>query len=990
VTSADAEVRLTAALANRYSIERELGQGGMATVYLAHDIKHNRKVALKVLKPDLAAVVGAERFLREIEVTANLQHPHILPLFESGEADGFLFYVMPYVEGESLRGRLEREGALPIAEATRLIREVADALAYAHSRDVVHRDIKPDNVMVSGRHATVTDFGVARAVTEAAGRVGLTTVGMAVGTPAYMSPEQAAADPSIDHRADIYAFGVLAYELLSGAPPFAGRSLKNVLAAHLFESPKPLRDVRPDVGAGLSDIVMRCLSKEPDDRWASADEIVHQLEAAVTTETGAMEQRDVGRSRRKTGVAMLAAIAVVAAISFGVFGRGTERDPAVSSTAVVVFPFTVQGSADVQYLGEGMVNLLATGMDGAGDLRSVDPRAVMARVQQEALKRVTPREASRVARGLGAGLFVLGDIVQAGENIRIDAALYDQQAESEPISSGAVDGDPDDILAMVDQIATQLLVSGAGRASRVTQVAAVTTASLPALKAYLEGESQFRAGLFGAAVEAFQEAVAADSQFALALYRLSIAAEWALRPDIANIAAEGAVRHADRLSDHDRRLLEALLASRRGDDETAERMFRAVVGIWPQDVEAWIQLAEVQFHYGPLRGRPMSESREGFERVLTFEPDNALSLIHLQRIMARAGDVNAVDSLGRRILQLNPEGDRALAVRAYDAVSSKDSSVLIDFRSELARAPDIYVPQASYPVSAWTDRFDAVESLFATETLPSRSSELRALGHIHLAYLNAIRGRWSASRDQLAAAERLNQALGLSHRALLTLQPFTPASRADFETLRESLAGWDAEQTRPSSIPIVHFNVHDGLYPGLRQYLLGLTEVQLGNLPAATALAAELERKTGDDPNEVLQRAFGRSVRAAVAEAQGDRGSAVQLLGDGRLIVNYEVALFSPFTSLAAERYRRAVLLDAIGRSEDAALAYRSFGEFSFADRVFSGPAELRSARLAEREGRSADARRHYQRFLFLWSKADEGLQPLLDEARAGLARVGG
>jgi tetratricopeptide (TPR) repeat protein len=732
---------------------------------------------------------------------------------------------------------------------------------------------------------------------------------------------------------------------------------------------------------------MRCLAKAPGDRWASADEIVHRLEAVATPGTGTMVVRGVERSRRRLGVVVLAMIAIVAVIGFGVFGRGVEPETAVSSTAVAIFPFTVQGSADIQYLGEGMVNLLATSMDGAGDLRSVDPRAVMARVEREALERVTPLEASRVAQGLGAGLFVLGDIVQAGESIRIDAALYDQQAESEPISSGAVDGDLNDILVMVDQIATRLLASGAGRASRVTQVAAVTTGSLPALKAHLEGESHFRAGRFSAAVEAFESAVAADSQFALALYRLSIAAEWALRPDLARVAAEGAVRHADRLSDHDRRLLEALLASRRGDDEQAERIFRAVVEIWPQDVEAWIQLAEVQFHYGPLHGRPISGSREGFERVLTLEPENALSLIHLQRIAARAGDVTTVDSLGRRILQLNPEGDRALEVRAYGAVFAEDSSALIDFGAELARAPEIYVAEGIYGVSVWTDQFNAVGSLFATETLPSRSPELRALGHIHLAYLNAIRGRWHAARDQLAAAERLNQALGISHRALLTLQPFTPASRADLEALRGMLFVWDAEQARPSSIPIVHFNVHDGLYPGLRRYLLGLTEVQLGNLPAATALAAELERTTGDNANAVLQRSFGQSIRAALAEARGDRALALQLLGDGRLTVNYELALFSPFASLASERFRRAVLLDTTGRSEDAALAYRSFEQFNFADRVFSGPAELRLARLAERDGRRDDARRHYERFLFLWSEADEELQPMTDEARAGLER---
>jgi len=203
--------RLTKALASRYRLERELGSGGMATVYLAEDVKHHRKVAVKVLKPQLAATLGAERFSKEIETVAGFQHPHILPLLDSGHVGGFLYYVMPYVEGESLRDRLARQGELPIHDAVKILVEVTDALAYAHARGVVHRDIKPDNVLLSGRHALVTDFGVAKAVSEAAGGQGVTTTGMAIGTPAYMAPEQAAADPHIDQRADIYAVGVLGY-----------------------------------------------------------------------------------------------------------------------------------------------------------------------------------------------------------------------------------------------------------------------------------------------------------------------------------------------------------------------------------------------------------------------------------------------------------------------------------------------------------------------------------------------------------------------------------------------------------------------------------------------------------------------------------------------------------------------------------------------------------------------------------------------------------
>jgi serine/threonine protein kinase len=256
------QARLSAALADRYRIEHELGQGGMATVYLAEDLKHHRKVAIKVLREDLAATMGASRFLREIEIAAQLQHPNILPLLDSGDADGLLYYVMPYVAGRSLRERVAREGELPIPEAARLIAEVADALAHAHAQGVVHRDIKPDNVMLSGRHALVTDFGVAKAVSDAADRRTLTTLGMAIGTPAYMSPEQAAADPHIDQRSDIYAVGAMAYELLTGRPPFVGETAQQLLAAHWAEEPAPPSTLRPSVPAALDAGVMRCLEKQ--------------------------------------------------------------------------------------------------------------------------------------------------------------------------------------------------------------------------------------------------------------------------------------------------------------------------------------------------------------------------------------------------------------------------------------------------------------------------------------------------------------------------------------------------------------------------------------------------------------------------------------------------------------------------------------------------------------------------------------------------------
>jgi serine/threonine-protein kinase len=250
----------------------------MATVYLAEDLKHHRKVAVKVLRPDLAATIGPGRFSREIEVAARLQHPHILGVLDSGEADGFFYYVMPYVEGETLRDRLVRAGELPVPDAVRLLSEIAEALAVAHKAGVVHRDIKPENVLLSGRHALVADFGVAKAVTEATGRQQLTTAGVALGTPAYMAPEQAAADPQMDGRVDIYALGVLGYEMLTGVTPFHGLSPQQTLAAHLGQAPVSVSQRRAGLAPALDATIMKCLAKRPADRFQSADELVAALE----------------------------------------------------------------------------------------------------------------------------------------------------------------------------------------------------------------------------------------------------------------------------------------------------------------------------------------------------------------------------------------------------------------------------------------------------------------------------------------------------------------------------------------------------------------------------------------------------------------------------------------------------------------------------------------------------------------------------------------
>jgi serine/threonine protein kinase/formylglycine-generating enzyme required for sulfatase activity len=319
--------RLKAALADRYAIERELGRGGMAVVYLARDLKHDRLVALKVLRPELAASIGAERFLREIEIAASLTHPHILPLYDSGDADGFLYYVMPYVEGESLRDRLSREKQLPVDEALQIAREVADALGSAHSRGVIHRDIKPENILLEEGHAVVADFGIARAVTAAGGDK-LTETGMAIGTPAYMSPEQATGSADLDGRSDIYSLACMVYEMLVGEPPFTGPNAQIVLARQAVERVPSAKAVRHAVPELVEQCLMRALAKIPADRFKSADQFAQSLANAIP-QAQALEADGSGRPpgttepvkhsnqlRRRVLVGLVAAAVLSSAIIF--------------------------------------------------------------------------------------------------------------------------------------------------------------------------------------------------------------------------------------------------------------------------------------------------------------------------------------------------------------------------------------------------------------------------------------------------------------------------------------------------------------------------------------------------------------------------------------------------------------------------------------------------------------------------------------------------
>jgi len=441
---------LNAVLSDRYVVDRELGRGGMAIVYLARDLKHERFVALKTLRPEIAMALGRDRFLREIKLAARLQHPNILPVYDSGDAGGVLYFVMPFVEGESLRDRLDREPQLPLEDALQIAREVADALAYAHGHDVVHRDIKPENIMLSGGHAIVADFGIARAITAAGGDK-LTETGIAIGTPAYMSPEQAAGTGQVDRRSDIYSLACVLYETLAGQPPFTGPTAQAIMARHSLDSVPRLRIVRETIPDALEDVIKRALAKVPADRYQTAAQFAEALAAASV---GPVSRVTVaaGPPGWRKAAAVAAGVAVLAAVGWIVFGpdggppvaAAGELDP--RRVAVLYFA-DLSPDSSLGYLADGLTEGL---IDELAPVRVLDviSRNGVAPFRHGDL----PRDS--VARVLQAGTLVEGSVEPVGGRLRASIRLVDG-ASGVDIRRESFELPAGDVLAIRDSLARQ-------------------------------------------------------------------------------------------------------------------------------------------------------------------------------------------------------------------------------------------------------------------------------------------------------------------------------------------------------------------------------------------------------------------------------------------------------------------------------------------------------------------------------------------------------
>ncbi len=657
------------------------------------------------------------------------------------------------------------------------------------------------------------------------------------------------------------------------------------------------------------------------------DDFSRRLAADLEVEPSAQTRAAVDAIRTRPGPAAPA--------------RTVEADPPASRDIVAILPFTVHGDTGLGYLADGMVDLLATELDGAGELRTVDPRALLGYLGRMEWRDNDPDLATATAAHFGAGRYLLGSITTAGHRVQATATMYAADGTAEGPASASAERE-DELFSLVDDLARQLLAGGsAGGGGRLSRLAALTTGSLPALKAYLKGEADLRAGRYFDAMESLQRAVALDPSFGLAYYRLAAAAAGSAMPELAREVADAGYQHRERLSGHDRLLLDAQRAWLHGAVAEAEAHYGTITGTHPDDVEAWFLLGDLLFHSNPLRGRSAVEARAPFQRALELEPDHASSLVHLMRIAAIEGRLGDADILAARAIAASPSGDQALSLRALRAWLRHDTVEQEAVADELQRARAVTVAVAFSDVALYSNDFAGAAMLARHFIQAARSPAMRALCHLLLANLALAAGNRAGAWAELERAEALDHAHALETRGLFAALPFVTLPAGELERVRDALLAWDADAVAPSGFLV--FAMHNALHPHLRRYLLALLEVRLGNLAAADGHAAALAALPVPPGSTLPEQLLGGAT-ARIAWARGEPAAALAILEAEHSEAWFQLTVASPFHSQAFERFMRAELLRELGREEAAAGWYRGMAERSPYELVYRAPAAERLA----------------------------------------------
>jgi tetratricopeptide (TPR) repeat protein/tRNA A-37 threonylcarbamoyl transferase component Bud32 len=1014
--------RLTSALSDRYTILRELGQGGMATVYLAEDRKHGRKVAIKVLKPDLASALGPERFLREIEISAGLDHPHILPLYDSGEADGFLFFVMPYVEGESLRDRLDREKQLPLEDALKIAREVADALSYAHSHDVVHRDIKPANIMLTDGHARVADFGIARAV-RAAGGERLTGTGMSVGTPLYMSPEQAAGSEDVDGRSDLYSLGCVLFECLAGRTPFTG-PLEGVVRQHLANEPPNITTLRPAVPAGVAAALMRALAKTPADRFSPAAQFAEALRAAATPAPPAAPTSPPATSPG------------LAAGAFGVAGV-VVLGVVYLLVLQLELPMWVFGAAMVLLL-IGLPLVITTAVVERGRRVGEEPRQGWARLFSwrrtlgggglafTALALVTAILVSAGAVGVGpaATLITAGEM---GNRERLILADF-QNRTSDPTHGTTVTElmriglSQSTAISTMDplQLARTLQLMRRDVSEGVTEEVALAAAEREGLKGIITGEvsavgsrlavSARLVTTQGEVLLAETEQAASADELVDAVDRLSNRMRERFGESLAHIRAGAPLERVTTGSTRAMRVFtQGLEADNQGDQTRALELLEEAVAEDTMFAMAYRKIAIILSNEGEQRARSVTAAEKAYEfrdrltererylvtaayhsvvtgnrdqtiaayrNVLDLYPDDTYALNNLGVIYTQLRDFPRAADFYGQALAVDP------TLRIYYSNLSGslsrqklwDSAAVIAelFQERFPTNPE--VKMAFIFNAAFRKQYDSAQALIPGLLADQRGTVFwEAIAFEWWGHLYALQGEIESARERWDRAFELSMDRGvrgtyllrMSRRAVverLLLDDPTGAQRL----LDDALALFPLEELAPLDRP----------YPNL-----AFAYAACGDAEKAKELLAEFQAAPEADHAEAAEH-WAEAAQGAIAldeDRPQDALAAFRRFDDG-------IACPTCAYPWLARAYEQ------LGQEDSVRVNYQRFVDLP-SDAVWYDAGHLafayfRLGEIYEGRGEAEAAAGYYRQFLSLWHDADPVFQPWIERARSALGRL--
>jgi tetratricopeptide (TPR) repeat protein len=976
---AESTPALPSILGGRYRIVREIGRGGMATVYLADDPKHRRQVAVKTLHPGVARIIGREQFAREIEIAAGLSHPHILPLHDSGEeASGqgdeppFLYFVSPFAAGESLRDRLRREPRLSPNEVARLGREIALALDYAHRRGVIHLDIKPENILLQDEHAIIADFGIARAISSASSGTdkGERTLPI-LGTPSYMSPEQASGSPDVDGRSDIYSLGCVLYELSTGERPFARARSTEVVAAAPRDQVSDFSALHRHVSPELAAVILRAMAPAPEDRFSNAGDMACEL-----IEAGLVRKR---RYWHRAAFVVAAAAAVMVSL----FALWTSRKAmALDNDLIAVAPFDV-AAPSLALWKQGLVDVMSRSLDGAGALRSVPASIVIHRWQG----RADAQSARALGRATGARLVLFGGLLAAGDSVRATVNLLD-------VKTGRTIAEIEqrDVADRIDRLSDSLAIAvlrelGRSRQIDMAHATSSPTVSLAALKAYLQGEQFYRAARWDSAQKHFERALSVDTTFALAYHRLAAVRRWRDARYVPDSITYALMRRPSRfprglgprerlLATIDSLSAETYFAWRRAvrdakfaDEEALLHQLYSTIrdGLrrYPNDAELWFLLAEARSRYetdvviGEVDDRTTLAL---YDHAIAL--DSAFAPAYLTPI-SLAAYLDGAASARRYIrayLDFAPQGPHSQTIRLADALLDPSRAASIDVASLVDTLPADALCEATSLLRHVPDQAEtAVRIARALEKLSADS--LAATHRVSCAFVQAV--------DELQFRGHLREALRLSTTQVPWVRPaamynMARAGMVSPETTRAEFRRILALAPRTRMTKLYGWWATDGDTLAIQTYINGF---------------AEIENRPNTESVQGMLRASAAAGRAYLALAKRDTSSALTQLLTTRDTLHecwYDnrVALVQLLT--ATGRYREA------GQRLERRWPGTTACSNGFDDVVWT----MERGRVLERLGRRREAVADYAFVTDAWRTADAELQPYVRESREAIARL--